>query len=114
MPATGSSRRLEVSLMPSITTLLLSSATARHSSRMTSFMDVTEIAARAAGENFPVGSILFPRQLRRHVRALYCYARLVDELGDAYDGDRLSALDELELQGVLTFAGGPPPPPPGD
>jgi squalene synthase HpnC len=74
---------------------------------MTSFMDVAEIAARAAGENFPVGSILFPRPLRRHVRALYCYARLVDELGDAYDGDRLAALDELESQVALTFEGEP-------
>jgi squalene synthase HpnC len=66
-------------------------------------MEVAEVAARAAGENFPVGSILFPRALRPHVRALYCYARLVDELGDAYEGDRLAALDELEAQVALTF-----------
>ena len=32
------------------------------------------------------------------MRALYCYARLVDELGDAYEGDRLAALDELERE----------------
>jgi squalene synthase HpnC len=70
-------------------------------------MEVAEVAARAAGENFPVGSVLFPRALRPHVRALYCYARLVDELGDAYDGDRLAALDELEAQVVLTFEGEP-------
>ena len=70
-------------------------------------MEVAEVAARAAGENFPVGSILFPRALRPHVRALYCYARLVDELGDSYDGDRLAALDELEAQVVLTFEGEP-------
>jgi squalene synthase HpnC len=70
-------------------------------------MEVAEVAARAAGENFPVGSILFPRALRPHVRALYCYARLVDELGDAYDGDRLAALDELEAEVVLTFEGEP-------
>jgi len=70
-------------------------------------MEVAEVAARAAGENFPVGSVLFPRALRPHVRALYCYARLVDELGDAYDGDRLAALDELESQVVLTFEGRP-------
>ena len=70
-------------------------------------MEVAEVAARAAGENFPVGSILFPRALRRHVRALYCYARLVDELGDAYEGDRLAALDELEAQVGLTFEGEP-------
>src|SRR5438067_2160863 len=66
-------------------------------------MEVADVAARAAGENFPVGSLLFPRALRPHVRALYCYARLVDELGDVYDGDRLAALDELELQVALTF-----------
>jgi squalene synthase HpnC len=70
-------------------------------------MDVEAVAARAAGENFPVGSVLFPRSLRPHVRALYCYARLVDELGDAYDGDRLEALDELEVQVALTFEGEP-------
>jgi squalene synthase HpnC len=70
-------------------------------------MEVAEVAARAAGENFPVGSVLFPRALRPHVRALYCYARLVDELGDSFDGDRLAALDELESQVVLTFEGEP-------
>jgi squalene synthase HpnC len=70
-------------------------------------MEVSEVAARAAGENFPIGSILFPRTLRPHIRALYCYARLVDELGDAYEGDRLAALDELESQVVLTFEGTP-------
>ncbi len=68
-------------------------------------MDLAEISARAAGENFPVGSVLFPRPLRPHIRALYCYARLVDELGDAYDGDRLAALDELEREVGAAFAG---------
>ena len=70
-------------------------------------MEVAEVAARATGENFPVGSVLFPRRLRPHVRALYCYARLVDELGDAYDGDRLAALDELEREVDLLFTGTP-------
>jgi len=68
-------------------------------------VELAEIAARAAGENFPVGSVLFPRQLRPHIRALYCYARLVDELGDAYAGDRLAALDELERELDAAFAG---------
>ena len=70
-------------------------------------MEVAEVAARASGENFPVGSVLFPRALRPHVRALYCYARLVDELGDSYEGDRLAALDDLEEQVRLTFDGEP-------
>jgi squalene synthase HpnC len=68
-------------------------------------VELVDIAARAAGENFPVGSVLFPRPLRPHIRALYCYARLVDELGDAYDGDRLAALDELERELDAAFAG---------
>jgi squalene synthase HpnC len=68
-------------------------------------VELAEIAARAAGENFPVGSVLFPRPLRPHVRALYCYARFVDELGDAYEGDRLAALDELEQEVDAAFAG---------
>jgi squalene synthase HpnC len=70
-------------------------------------MEVREVAVRAAGENFPVGSVLFPRALRPHIRALYCYARLVDELGDSFAGDRLAALDELEAQVALTFEGEP-------
>jgi squalene synthase HpnC len=68
-------------------------------------VELAEIAARAAGENFPVGSVLFPRPLRPHIRSLYCYARLVDELGDAYEGDRLAALDELEREVDAAFAG---------
>jgi squalene synthase HpnC len=68
-------------------------------------VELAEIAARAAGENFPVGSVLFPRPLRPHIRALYCYARLVDELGDAYEGDRLAALDQLEQEVDAAFTG---------
>ncbi|MDX6482055.1 MAG: hypothetical protein QOG85_2565 [Gaiellaceae bacterium] len=63
------------------------------------------MAARAAGENFPVGSVLFPRPLRPHIRALYCYARFVDEVGDSFDGDRLAALDELEAEVGAAFEG---------
>jgi squalene synthase HpnC len=68
-------------------------------------VEPADIAARAAGENFAVGSVLFPRHLRPHIRSLYCYARLVDELGDAYEGDRLAALDELEREVDRAFAG---------
>ena len=63
------------------------------------------MAARAAGENFPVGSVLFPRPLRPHIRALYCYARFVDEVGDSFEGDRLAALDELEEEVGAAFEG---------
>jgi squalene synthase HpnC len=52
--------------------------------------------ARARGENFPVASRLLGRRVRAHLLALYGFARLVDELGDSFDGDRPAALDWLE------------------
>lgn len=52
--------------------------------------------ARAQGENFPVAGRLLGRRLRRHLLAVYGFARLVDELGDSLAGDRLAALDWLE------------------
>jgi squalene synthase HpnC len=54
------------------------------------------VMARAESENFPVASRLLPRRVRSHLLALYGFARLVDELGDAAAGDRLGALDWLE------------------
>jgi squalene synthase HpnC len=56
------------------------------------------IAARAAGENFPVVSFLAPRAARPHLRAIYGFARLVDNLGDEVGGDRNALLDELERE----------------
>src|SRR6266513_5762801 len=56
------------------------------------------VARRARTENFPVASLLFPRRLRPHLRAIYGFARLVDILGDETDGDRLAALDQLERE----------------
>jgi squalene synthase HpnC len=50
---------------------------------------VDVVAARARTENFPVASLLFPRAVRPHLRAIYGFARLVDMLGDEYLGDRL-------------------------
>ena len=61
-------------------------------------MDPTVVAARARTENFPVASLLFPRALRPHLRAVYGFARLVDILGDEAEGDRLALLDELERE----------------
>lgn len=51
-----------------------------------------EIMARASGENFTVASRLLGPQARDRLMAFYGYARLVDELGDSYEGDRLAAL----------------------
>ena len=61
--------------------------------------------ARAVGENFPVALSALPNHLRRHLQAIYGYARLTDNLGDEYPGDRLAALDWLEEQLEKLFAG---------
>jgi squalene synthase HpnC len=69
----------------------------------TSLLEAPELAAehidaRASGENFPVVSVLAPRHARPHLRAIYGFARLVDNLGDEAHGDRMVLLDELERE----------------
>jgi squalene synthase HpnC len=79
---------------------------------------VDSVAARARTENFPVASLLFPRAIRPHLRAIYGFARLVDILGDEYlspegtstsdvAGDRLAILDELEREVDACYEGEP-------
>jgi squalene synthase HpnC len=69
----------------------------------TSLLEAPELAAkridaRASSENFPVASVLAPRWARPHLRAIYGFARLVDNLGDEAEGDRAALLDELERE----------------
>lgn len=55
--------------------------------------------AREHYENFPVASFLIPRRQRRHVAALYAFARTADDFADEGDdapGERLRKLDEWE------------------
>jgi squalene synthase HpnC len=70
-------------------------------------MDVASVGRRARTENFPVASLLFPRRLRPHLRAVYGFARLVDILGDEIEGDRLAALDDLERELEACYSGEP-------
>lgn len=70
-------------------------------------MDVAAVARRARTENFPVASLLFPRRLRPHLRAVYGFARLVDILGDEIETDRLAALDDLERELDACYSGEP-------
>ncbi|HEX5224508.1 MAG TPA: squalene synthase HpnC [Solirubrobacteraceae bacterium] len=63
------------------------------------------VMARAGTENFAVASRLLPRREREQLLAVYGFARLVDELGDAHPGDRLGALDWLEGELDAAFAG---------
>jgi squalene synthase HpnC len=60
---------------------------------------------RAGSENFPVASRVLPRRTRSHLLAIYGFARLVDELGDSAPGDRLAALDWLELDLARAYRG---------
>jgi squalene synthase HpnC len=63
------------------------------------------VMARAETENFPVAGRLLPAQVREDLLAIYGFARLVDELGDALVGDRLAALDWLEAELDRAFEG---------
>jgi squalene synthase HpnC len=66
------------------------------------------VMARAGGENFPVASRVLPRRAREHLLALYGFARLVDELGDAAERppvERLAALDWLQGEVERVYAG---------
>jgi squalene synthase HpnC len=54
-------------------------------------------AAQASAENFPVALRALPARYRRHLMALYGFARLTDDIGDEVRPDaRLRLLDELE------------------
>lgn len=58
-------------------------------------------------ENFPVVSWLLPRELRRHMYAVYAYCRGVDDLGDEAKGDRLALLDDWERELRACYGGRP-------
>jgi squalene synthase HpnC len=62
--------------------------------------------AKAANENFPVAPLLLPRAVRRHLLAIYGFARLVDDLGDEVPGDRLAQLDLIERDLDTIWANG--------
>jgi squalene synthase HpnC len=71
------------------------------------FPSSASVQGRIDGENFVVASALLGRTYARHLRAVYGFARLVDELGDSADGGRLALLEVLEEEVDLAFAGTP-------
>jgi squalene synthase HpnC len=71
--------------------------------------DVGSVMDRAGGENFPVASHLLPRRQRRHLLALYGFARLVDEVGDAAPGSPDLLLDAVEGELDRVYGVGGPP-----
>jgi squalene synthase HpnC len=61
--------------------------------------------AKSHYENFTVASWLMPPAMRKHMYAIYAYARIADDFADE-DHD-LSKLDEWERQLDLAYAGAP-------
>jgi squalene synthase HpnC len=62
---------------------------------------------RAETENFSVASLVLGRATRDHLLAIYGFARLVDQLGDDVEGDRLAQLDWLERELDRAYSGEP-------
>ena len=69
---------------------------------------VEALLGQAATENFPVANALLGARTRRHLMALYGYARLVDDVGDEVAGDRDGLLDVVDAELDTLFAGGEP------
>jgi squalene synthase HpnC len=69
-----------------------------------------EALARARHHNFPVASMFVPRMLRRHIWALYAFARTADDFADepSFDGRRASELDRWEERLSRCYFGEPP------
>src|SRR5215472_2125060 len=61
--------------------------------------------ARSHYENFTVASWLMPREMRRHVHAIYAYARIADDFAD--EQRSLARLDEWQYELELAYAGSP-------
>jgi squalene synthase HpnC len=66
-----------------------------------------EIMGRTGGENFPVAPLVFPRRARQHLRAVYGFARLADDIGDEAPGDRLALLAWLDDEIERAWSGTP-------
>ena len=59
--------------------------------------DYCERLARAHYENFPVGSILIPKTLRKHFYSIYAFARTADDFADEDYDQGYSEAERLEL-----------------
>jgi squalene synthase HpnC len=69
--------------------------------------DENAVLPLAAQENFPVAARVLGRETARHLMAIYGFARLVDQLGDEVEGDRLAQLDVLAADLDRVYSGAP-------
>src|SRR5713226_807806 len=61
--------------------------------------------AKSHYENFTVTSWLMPREMRRHMHAIYAYARMADDFADEHHD--LAMLDQWERELDSAYAGTP-------
>lgn len=78
-----------------------------------------ERTAREHYENFPVASLLVPASMRRHIAAVYAFARAADDFADEgarRDSERIALLDDWCVRLRAAAAGSPigAPPAPGE
>ena len=66
-----------------------------------------EALCRARHHNYPVGSLFARSQLRKHIFAMFAFARVADDFADepAYEGRRARELDRWEEQLHLAYRG---------
>jgi hydroxysqualene synthase len=66
-----------------------------------------EALCRARHHNYPVGSMFARSQLRKHIFALFAFARVADDFADepAFEGRRARELDRWEEQLRLAYRG---------
>ncbi|WP_228046653.1 squalene synthase HpnC [Saccharopolyspora montiporae] len=69
------------------------------------FPRIPAVLARMRSENFPVASRLLPDGVRRHLRSLYGYFRVVDYAGDEAPGNRDALLDLLDTDLKRAYQG---------
>jgi squalene synthase HpnC len=63
---------------------------------------------RVGQENFSVAARLLPPVFRRHLLAIYVFARLVDDIGDEATGNRITLLDKVSRDLDHIYAGRTP------
>jgi squalene synthase HpnC len=65
------------------------------------------VMAQAGSENFTVASALIGRERQRHLLALYGFARLVDDVGDDAEGNRMALLEVVSDELARVYDGAP-------
>ena len=85
----------------------MTAATGQNSPAEGLLPDESAVLPLATQENFPVAARVLGRETGRHLMAIYGFARLVDQLGDEAEGDRLALLDSLEAELDRVYSGEP-------